>query len=56
MLTPDADVAAFMDKTMAAKTSVRLFGTADYEDDAGILATAKLTEFIEKTLIPEAKK
>ena len=56
LLTPDADVAAFMDKTMAAKTSVRLFGTADYEDDAGILATAKLTEFIEKTLIPEAKK
>lgn len=54
ILTPDADTTAFFNNTVA-ETSSRLFNTADYEDDAAILATEKLTAYIEKTIMPAAR-
>lgn len=50
---PDADNYAFKNNKEAI-TSTRLFKTADYEDDAAILATEKILKYIEKTVIPAA--
>lgn len=50
---PDADNYAFKNNKEAI-TSTRLFKTADYEDDAAILATEKVLKYIEKTVIPAA--
>lgn len=54
LLTPDADVDSFLDNS-THETTFRLFATADYEDDAGVLATEKLVAYLEGEVRPRVQ-
>lgn len=54
LTSPDADRGSFVNGT-AAKTSLRVFSVADYEDDAAILATSNLIKYLEDTVVPAAR-
>lgn len=54
LVTPDADTKSFEEKK-SHNTSSRLFAFGDYEDDAGILASEKVADYILSTVIPAAR-